>query len=349
MVERKWGDHIELIGDSIWRPSWLDDAIPHVTPSINFYNKVYVFPSKMDKKSKTVSYNIYTENLNPIAECEYQRGRSYNIFNYIDEIRDLGHYETIEKPVIYCGWINPHYGHFLMESLARLWCCEYLNNSLLDKCYFYFDIHTSAELPLEKSWLMKMLAAFNINTENILLGNKFYKFDSLIVPSPAIILHRNVSLEHQSYTWGTLTKNLKSSLPEQVFQNVYVSRSGLKKDKRSLSNEIELEAELRNKGFLILNPESVSLEEQVSIYSNADLVIGPSGSALHNAAFMKPGSKIISLTTADFCLLNEFLCCFSQKVKYSIFRCNGSSTEGWSVPIDELIAVLENSYISNNT
>lgn len=64
---------------------------------------------------------------------------------------------------------------------------------------------------------------------------------------------------------------------------------------RNLSNANEIEAALIARGFTVIEPEKLSLTEQVSIFGNADIVVGATGAAFANLIFCKPETNIIIL------------------------------------------------------
>jgi len=64
---------------------------------------------------------------------------------------------------------------------------------------------------------------------------------------------------------------------------------------RNLLNSTEVEDMLLKNGFISINPEAMSFIEQVKIFSNADIVVGPSGAAFANIIFCNPEAKIIIL------------------------------------------------------
>ena len=74
------------------------------------------------------------------------------------------------------------------------------------------------------------------------------------------------------------------------------------------------------------------------------MIIGPSGSALHNAAFMKPKSHVISLTSKNFFLLNEALVCKSTDTNYHVFFGDEHDDINWSIDLEKLTDYL----IENN-
>lgn len=57
---------------------------------------------------------------------------------------------------------------------------------------------------------------------------------------------------------------------------------------RKLVNEIEVEELLKEKGYLIIEPEKFTFFQQVLIFKNAEKIIGPSGSAWGNLIFVSP-------------------------------------------------------------
>ncbi|HEX7885746.1 MAG TPA: glycosyltransferase 61 family protein [Phenylobacterium sp.] len=57
---------------------------------------------------------------------------------------------------------------------------------------------------------------------------------------------------------------------------------------RRLVNEREIEALLVGRGFTVLEPERLNVEEQVAAFSNAAMVVGATGAALANIIFCRP-------------------------------------------------------------
>jgi capsular polysaccharide biosynthesis protein len=75
---------------------------------------------------------------------------------------------------------------------------------------------------------------------------------------------------------------------------VYLSRrnSG---SARNVLNSLELEERVRALGGVVLFPEDLSVEQQALIFNDARLVIAPSGAALANLVFCRPGTSVLSL------------------------------------------------------
>jgi capsular polysaccharide biosynthesis protein len=75
-------------------------------------------------------------------------------------------------------------------------------------------------------------------------------------------------------------------------KKVYLRRSS---GTRGVVNVAELETLLVARGFVAIAPETLTFMEQVELFSGAEEVIGPTGAAIANAVFCKPGAKICVL------------------------------------------------------
>ncbi len=76
-------------------------------------------------------------------------------------------------------------------------------------------------------------------------------------------------------------------------ERVYVSRQGA--TARPMRNELELISALRNLDFKIFSGYGLSLNEQVSSFRSARIIVGAHGSGLINAAFAPEGATLLEL------------------------------------------------------
>jgi capsular polysaccharide biosynthesis protein len=65
-------------------------------------------------------------------------------------------------------------------------------------------------------------------------------------------------------------------------------------------NEDALVSALRGLDFEVLVPGTLSFREQVAVFSEAEIVVGPHGAGLANALFMPKGSAMLELHHPDF-------------------------------------------------
>jgi hypothetical protein len=83
-------------------------------------------------------------------------------------------------------------------------------------------------------------------------------------------------------------------LPAQApWRRLYVSRAG--NGNRVLANEAEVAARAEAAGFTTVLPASMSVPEQVRMFTEASHIVAPHGAALANLAFCQPGTALCEL------------------------------------------------------
>ena len=82
-------------------------------------------------------------------------------------------------------------------------------------------------------------------------------------------------------------------------ERIYVSRQDARGIRRFL-NEPELIERLRRLDFTIVVPSTLSAAEEVTMFRDARLIVGPLGAGLYNAVFTKPGAVMIGLSDPGY-------------------------------------------------
>jgi hypothetical protein len=97
-------------------------------------------------------------------------------------------------------------------------------------------------------------------------------------------------------------ERLRSLLPRgrtgQWPTRVYVSR---RKDRsRSLGNEEEVETAVRREGISVLYLQDLSFEDQIALFSLAELVVAPHGAGLANLAWAERVRRVVEIFPANY-------------------------------------------------
>lgn len=79
-------------------------------------------------------------------------------------------------------------------------------------------------------------------------------------------------------------------------RRIYVSRAG---QKRPFLSEAPLTEALRPLGFEAVQPERLTVPEQMALFAEAEIIVAPTGAALANCLYCPPGAKIIELIPRD--------------------------------------------------
>jgi hypothetical protein len=140
------------------------------------------------------------------------------------------------------------------------------------------------------------LKDFGIPTEKILLVNDREKlhFDHLYVASLP-------GSEGRSPQWavGYLREKLVKS-PQNLppSKKIYFKRGD--GTERKILNESAIITLLQNKGFEIIDPGSLGIEEQVSLMQQAKIIVSAHGAALSNLLFSGDDTTVIELFSPDY-------------------------------------------------
>jgi Glycosyltransferase 61 len=171
--------------------------------------------------------------------------------------------------VVWGGAIVHAYGHFLIESVARLW--PLLPGGELEGMSVVWT--TPRELPYVRAWR----EAFEVRTVELPVDGTVL-FTKMRIPEPAWRLNAWIAPEirqiHQQARAGL-------DVPKLPRRKVlWLSRSGLTRD-RAAYDEVLLEWLLRDHVTRV-GLERMSLGEQIGLIESSDAVAGIVGSAFHN-------------------------------------------------------------------
>lgn len=168
--------------------------------------------------------------------------------------------------------------------------------------------------------------------------------DRAIMPS---LRNPNAFLDRESHAlMQTLSDQFE---PEQLGRRIYVSR--LKHGKvsgstRIMLNEDKLVERLAALNFEVIEPERLSVEEQIATFASADMVVGPSGSAMFNTIFCRPGTKIVDIESEPHWIYAHAGLFASCQLRYGLFVGRADPADArpvhrqWTVDVEPLMDCL---------
>lgn len=112
---------------------------------------------------------------------------------------------------------------------------------------------------------------------------------------------------------------------------------------RVMANEAALIERLSNIGFDVIEPETLSAEDQIRVFSSASMVVGPSGSGMFNCVFCHPGTAVIDIESEPDWIYAHTGLFSSCELDYGIFVGQADASDPadvhrrWSVTIDRLL------------
>ncbi|WP_407528138.1 glycosyltransferase family 61 protein [Methylobacterium oryzisoli] len=215
----------------------------------------------------------------------------------------LPHEAASDATHLFVDPIAPHYGHFVTDTLARLWplaTWEGPRPKLLSLAPWPAAGGEAAAA---------ILGRLGLTPADLVVADRPLRIPHLVVPDPAF---RERSLVHRAF--GELCRAIGQGLwredeVDAVARPVYLSKSRLAAGISRIANEEAIVAELDRLGVEIVFPETLPFGEQVRLFSTRRVVMGSTGSAFHTAAFAAPGRRILGLNWmrrvhANFALLD---------------------------------------------
>ncbi|MDA9355324.1 glycosyltransferase family 61 protein, partial [Amylibacter sp.] len=195
--------------------------------------------------------------------------------------------QNINKPIIVLASNWDNYGHFLIEHLMKLVIINNLSKTLPDK-----KIVIVVESPCPK-WKLDLISIIaNIDYEIFELDSHVDLIGSTYISTYPSYNYELFTTARQTILSKLQIKNTKEKL------KLYISRK-LAKDRKIL-NEDEIIEQLTVQGFTVIYPELLSINEQISLFSNADTVLGMHGSGLANIIFCENVKLIELMPCAKF-------------------------------------------------
>ena len=201
----------------------------------------------------------------------------------------------IDEPCAVVVHPNLVYGHFLLEGLAKLYLLGVLK-----------DMGVRARVPLSDrtpGWV-RAFVSFYADERDILpyaLARQSVAPRSMIMPS---MLHTDHNF-HPAFNLMVADLLRRAGVAPAQREpgsgaRIYLSRRQVHNGWHELTNEDEVEQVMEGFGFRIVHPQTLSLREQLELMASADIVAGEYSSALHNAMFCRPGTKVICLNCINW-------------------------------------------------
>lgn len=207
---------------------------------------------------------------------------------------------------VYAGFLYDHYGHFLLESLARLWAPEPRPSIPV----IWIAGWTESFSP----WMTDTLDLLGVGADRriVTAASGPLEVGELIVADPGFEFGR---FAHR--WWMQRLGRVRPTTPPPLDppttdaraldsrprdrsglagEHLWLSRSA-RVPISGLDEELEVEDHLRAHGWTILRPETLSMKEQVTRLANAAHIAGIEGSAFHTLALIDQPHAAIDLFT----------------------------------------------------
>lgn len=196
------------------------------------------------------------------------------------------------------GVLWKNFGHFLVESTARLWAADYRFDGILFVPKSPSNGETLATFQQAFVDQLVPIMPIRVATEPL-------QVESLTVPGQGFGLG-GITVGTNAFRQAFRSRfaiGLKPEGPEKI----YLSRSALGLGKGGILGEERLEELLVANGYEIFHPQQHDLPTQLARYKAAKQVIAADGSALHLFAFVARADQRVAMISRRLSTANDLL------------------------------------------
>lgn len=244
----------------------------------------------------------------------------------------------------------PNYAHWLTEVLPKAALLSELSGKKCPPILLDVGLHAN---------IMRSLELVVNDSQKVILvpRNHFVSVDRLHhISAPGYIpfeprLENGLQRSHGTFSVGAIdlmVEKIKNSLglaesdPQESV--LYIRRNS---GARNLVNAAELDRFVADQGWVVVEPECLSFDEQVRIFHGARVVIGATGAAMANMIFCRPGTRVgVMMSThraTPYCYWHNMAVPRGVLVEYILCETEQGEAHGvhsnYSVSVDELSRV----------
>lgn len=219
---------------------------------------------------------------------------------------------------------HTNYWHWLHDTLGRYHLLQLsgipIDKYVLPPLTLPFQRETVEMLGIPQEKILQLSPGMHLKAEKLILPS--VPFNSGTAVKWTIEFLRETFLNSTSYksTLAYFKDALfkpKNQNNVEGFERLYISREDA--SWRKVKNEVEVMNVLSTKGFKKIVLSSLTVQEQINLFSSAKVIIGANGAGLANIMFCQPGTKIIQLFTStsdEFMKIGQYL-----DLDYYFFKC----------------------------
>jgi capsular polysaccharide biosynthesis protein len=266
-----------------------------------------------------------------MGELALHRGFAANRTAHVSAAADAPEMTSEILPVAWFGgYLFDHYGHFILEGLARVQNPAIRQSS--DPIVF-FDMMRIRYL---RSYMADAFSHCGIDPARIHLCNAPLTVESLRIVEP--------SFEVRGFVRPSAYRDLSVADADRSGV-VYLSRSRLDRV-RKIEGEEELERHLeRSFEARIVYPEAISFKLQLQTLASAACVIGCEGSAFHTFIFQREAPLAIildnSLPHVDYLLCDEVFDGETVYIRAAKETAEGRNRGHWTIDVPAALRIIE--------
>lgn len=223
-----------------------------------------------------------------MVDCDGNYIKESALVGRVDRGYSFSKEEYRDEKVVYCGYLVNHWGHFLVEAVARLW--YFLNNDKsIEKYVFFVAENEEREIKGNYKEFFELLGIWDM----LEIINRPTRYREVIIPQ----LSDDKELKFFSSEYKALFDRVADSIkvdPQwETYSKVFLTRSQLKNASLSDIGNDMIDSFFANNGYTIVAPEKMGLSQLIYVLRNAKEVAAISGSLALNLMFSRDRQKLV--------------------------------------------------------
>lgn len=156
--------------------------------------------------------------------------------------------------------------------------------------------------------------------------------------------------DSEKQIYAELAEKCRRSSSDHFGERIFISRlshSAKHPHYRVLQNERELANALNNLGFKTVEPEKLSITEQIGMFARARCVVALGGAALFSACFCPPGTKVVTVEASEYFIRAHSMLLSSMGHRFGIIFGQQDRTDPspihkrWSIDVPQACAAIQ--------
>ncbi len=247
--------------------------------AVETLNDGLVMPLAPASKDREGLYHggVYRDDGSFVEISATKRGDKAVISTYpLERITNIQAAKT-SGTAVFCGLLSHHFGHFLTESMARLWWG--IREGFKGKYLFQLrDNYKISQTALDVFDMLGISGQIEIITAP-------QCFEHLVIPEAAFAIDRKI---HRDFfiPFDKIRTEIFAAKRPKAEQKVFLSRRNLQK--RCFVAQDTIESFFAVNGYTIISPEKYSFKQQIEMVIDANELAGIIGSAFHLLLFAGP-------------------------------------------------------------
>lgn len=197
--------------------------------------------------------------------------------------------KRLEGRYVFGGILYGHFGHFIVESLARIWALD-AEGVQADGLLFTPKAIGFPEKAVKK--LQALADHLGIRLP-IVVAEEPLQVDELYVPAQGVGM--NDLIEGSAAFRAYMNAHAGVLIEPKGGEKLYISRSELPRDRGSVLGEYRIEEYLRAEGYEIFHPQKATPAEQIARYKAARLIVAEDCSPVHLLGYVGNANQNVAV------------------------------------------------------